>query len=76
MILEKKVLPWKAGLDREFANILTSSRHKALGVECSGRRIGKSRRKGDEKMRESTNSRLASYLGPWMWLCIIMITYS
>lgn len=48
MILEKKVLPWKAGLDRKFANVLISGRHKVLGVECSGRRIDKSRRrKGD-----------------------------
>lgn len=67
MILEKKVLCWKAGLDREFANVLTSGRHKVLGVECGGRRIDKSRRrKGDENMRQSINSRLASYLGLWM----------
>lgn len=48
MILEKKVLPWKADLDREFANILTSGRHKVLGVECSGRQI---RVEGEREMR-------------------------
>lgn len=48
MILKKKVLPWKAGLARKFANVLISGRHKVFGVECSGRWVDKSRRrKGD-----------------------------
>lgn len=29
-----------------------------------------------KERRESINSRPAPYLGPSMWLCVIMITYS
>lgn len=46
--MEKKVLPWKAGLDRKFANVLILGRHKGLGMEYSGRQTDKRRRrKGD-----------------------------